>query len=68
VSAQKTARCFHGAVIEIVVLGKSDDSRFFERHEGTILVDGLQRAAAELDADELVELRHPDLEYCKCVP
>ena len=38
----------------------SDDSRFFEGHEGAVLVDGLERAAAELDFHELAELGHPD--------
>ena len=37
-----------------------DETRFFQRHESAVLVDGLQRAAAQLDAHELVQLGHPD--------
>ena len=37
-----------------------DEARFLEGHESAVLVDGLQRAAAQLDAHELVELGHPD--------
>ena len=39
---------------------KSEDSSLLQRHECTILVDGLQCAAAELKANELAELRNPD--------
>ena len=39
---------------------ESDDSSLFQRHEGTILIDGLQRAAAQLDLDELTKLRNPN--------
>lgn len=38
----------------------SDQTCSLERHEGTILVDGLQGAAAELNLHEAAELRNPD--------
>ena len=37
-----------------------DEARFFQRHESAVLVDGLQRAAAQLDAHELVQLGNPN--------
>lgn len=40
--------------------GGSDDSSLLERHKSTILVDGLEGAAAQLEADELAQLRNPD--------
>ena len=39
---------------------QSDDASLLEGHESTIFVDGLQCAAAQFDADELAQLRHPD--------
>jgi len=40
--------------------GTLDDASLFQCHECTILVHRLQCAAAELDTDELAELRNPD--------
>lgn len=44
----------------MLVSNCSDDTRFSKSHERTIFIDGLQCAAAQLDADEFVELGHPD--------
>jgi hypothetical protein len=40
--------------------GKSDDSSLLQRHESTILIDGLQRAAAQLELHKLGKLGDPD--------
>ena len=40
--------------------GESDDSSLLQRHEGTVLIDGLQRAAAQLELHVLAEFFDPD--------
>ena len=37
----------------------SDEARFFQRDEGSVLGDGFQRAGGEFDGHEAVQLSHP---------
>jgi hypothetical protein len=37
-----------------------DEARLFEGHVSTVFVDGLERAAAQFDADKLLKFRDPD--------